>query len=39
MCPPIPLSPRLARTTIAIAFQRTMLLILRSIARCPGNRG
>ena len=36
MWPPMPSSTRLARTTIAIAFQRTMLLMRRSISRLPG---
>ena len=36
MCPPMPSSTRLARTTIAIAFQRTRLLMRRSISRLPG---
>ncbi len=36
MWPPMPSSTRLARTTIAIAFQRTRLLIRRSISRLPG---
>jgi hypothetical protein len=39
MCPPMPDSSRFARTTIAIAFQRRMLLIRRSISRLPGKRG
>ena len=36
MWPPMPSSMRLARTTIAIAFQRTRLLMRRSISRLPG---
>ena len=36
MWPPMPSSSRLARTTMAIAFQRTRLLIRRSISRLPG---
>ncbi|OPZ22812.1 MAG: hypothetical protein BWZ10_00230 [candidate division BRC1 bacterium ADurb.BinA364] len=39
MWPPMPSFSRLARTTIAIAFQRTMLLMRRSISRLPGKRG
>ena len=39
MWPPMLLSSRLARTTMAIAFQRMMLLIRRSISRLPGNGG
>ena len=37
MWPPIPSDSRLARTTIAIAFQRTRLLIRRSISWLPGS--
>jgi hypothetical protein len=37
MCPPMPSSSRLARTTIAIAFQRMMLRIRHSSSRLPGN--
>jgi len=36
MWPPIPSSIRFARTTMAIAFQRTMLLMRRSTSRLPG---
>ena len=36
ICPPIPFSTRFARTTMAIAFQRTRLLIRRSISWLPG---
>src|SRR5262249_50817303 len=39
MCPPIPGECLLARTTIAMAFQRIRLLIRRSISRLPGNGG
>ena len=39
MCPPIPVSMTLARTTMAMAFQRMMLLMRRSISRLPGKRG
>ncbi len=38
MWPPIPSFSRFALTTIAIAFQRMMLLIRRSISRLPGKR-
>ena len=38
MWPPMPSSSLLARTTIAIAFQRTRLLMRRSISRSPGIR-
>ena len=37
MWPPMPSETRLARTTIAIAFQRTRLLIRRSISWLPGS--
>ena len=36
MWPPMPSSALLARTTIAVAFQRTRLLMRRSISRLPG---
>ena len=39
MWPPMPSDVRLARTTIAIAFQRTRLLMRRSISRLPGSGG
>ena len=37
MWPPMPSDARLARTTIAIAFQRTRLLIRRSTSWLPGS--
>ena len=37
MCPPRLPSVRFARDTIAIAFQRTMLFIRRSMSRFPGS--
>jgi len=37
--PPCPLFFLFARTTIAIAFQRMILLIRRSISRFPGYAG
>jgi hypothetical protein len=36
MWPPMPACWRLARTTMAMAFQRMMLLMRRSISRLPG---
>ena len=36
MCPPMPSDARFARTTMAIAFHRTRLLIRRSISWLPG---
>ena len=39
MWPPTPPARLLARTTIAIAFQRTIDLIRRSSSRLPGNAG
>ncbi len=39
MCPPMPCCSRLARTTMAMAFQRMMLLMRRSISRLPGYGG
>ena len=36
MCPPMPSEAAFASTTIAIAFQRTTLLMRRSIAPSPG---
>ena len=36
MCPPIPSSALLARTTMAAAFQRTRLLMRRSRSGLPG---
>ncbi len=36
MCPPIPLSSRFARTTMASAFQRAKLLMRLSISWLPG---
>src|SRR5262249_56236307 len=39
LSPPMPCSLRLARTTIAIAFQRTRFLMRRSTSRLPGNGG
>jgi hypothetical protein len=35
----MPASWRFARTTIAMAFHRTRLLMRRSISRSPGNGG
>jgi hypothetical protein len=37
ICPPMPGSFLFARSTIAIAFQRTRLLMRRSISWLPGN--
>ncbi len=37
MWPPMPSDSRLARTTIAMAFQRIRLLMRRSISRLPGS--
>jgi hypothetical protein len=39
MCPPMPSSSLFAFTTMASAFQRTRLLMRRSISRLPGNGG
>src|SRR5262249_46581138 len=39
MCPPMPGWFLLARTTMAMAFQRTRLLMRRSISREPGKGG
>ena len=39
MWPPMPCSSRLARTTMAMAFQRMRLLMRRSISRFPGKGG
>ena len=39
MCPPMPSCILLARTTMARAFQRTRLLMRRSISWLPGNGG
>jgi hypothetical protein len=36
MCPPMPSSALFARTTIAAAFQRTKLLMRRSVSGLPG---
>ncbi len=39
MWPPMPGSSRFARVTIAMAFQRSRLLMRRSSERLPGNTG
>ena len=39
MWPPMPFSASLAATTMAMAFQRTRLLMRRSTSRLPGKGG
>ena len=39
MCPPTPISGRLARLTVMAAFQRTYARMRRSRCSSPGNQG